>query len=95
MPFSGVEIFAMIFVILFMLFYFFAFYSIILKRDLKRCFLRRFHNAVCNIYDEAVCILHKTEKLAYTYWFEQLNLNYEKLCQSNPNNNYTSILDLL
>lgn len=97
MPFSGIEIFAIIFMMIFTVFYFFAFYTIILKRDLQRRFLRRFHNAVCNIYEEVTHTAQVDEDpdSAHTYWFEQLNLNYEKLCQSNPSNNYTSILDLL
>ena len=91
--------FITVFIAMFMVLYFVAFYIIIVKSATQRRFLRRFHNAVCNIYDEEIRhTLQKTAKLYSNvnsiYWFEHLNLNYEKLCQTNPNNNYTSILDL-
>lgn len=81
-----------IMVVLFIL-YVWAFYTIILKRDIQKRFLRTFYNAVCSIYAETSKPSH--HEATSTYWFEQLNLNYEKLCQTNPNNNYNSILDML
>lgn len=90
---SGIEMFMMVFMLVFLALYVFAFYTIILKRDIQRRFLRTFHNAVCSIYTEANNASNNQPSLDYL--FEQLNLNYEKLCQTNPNNNYSSILDLL
>lgn len=97
MPYSGTDIFIIVFMIVFMVLYLLSFYIIILKRDIQRRFLRRFHNAVCNIHEKILYALQESSGPIpdHTYWFEQLNLNYEKLCQTNPNNNYTSILDLL
>lgn len=69
--------------------YVFAFYFIILRRDTRRGFLCTFYNAICNICK------FSPESSDPAYLFEQLNLNYEKLCQDRPNNNYRSILDLL
>ena len=91
------DVFFIFSMIIFLLIYLIAFYKIIMKRDIQRQFLRRFHNAICNIIDEPMHTspMEPDYDPVHTYWFEQLNLNYEKLCQDNPNNNYTSILDLL
>ena len=93
---SGMELLTAmtaIVMIIIMILYFFAFYNIILKRDSQRRFLQRFHNAVFNIHYRQR--KSGSSNASPTYWLEQLNLNYEKLCQSMPNNNYSSILDLL
>lgn len=47
---SGFNIFISFFIILIIVVYFFAFYIVILKRDMQRQMVRRFHNAICNIY---------------------------------------------
>ena len=83
---SGIEMFMTVFMLVFFALYVFAFYTIIMKRDIQRRFLRTFHNAVCSIYAEANNDSNHQPSLDYL--FEQLNLNYEKLCQTNPNNNY-------
>ena len=90
---SVTDKFMTIFMTLFLAFYFFAFYIIVLKRDIHKTFLRTFYNAVCSIFEKADDNWYDEALLAYC--FDQLNLNYEKLCQANPNNNYKSILDLL
>ena len=82
-----------VFMIIILAVYFIFFYIIILKQSAQRQFLRTFHNAVCSIYAEMV---NKSKgSLNPDYLFKQFDLNYEKLCQSNPNNDYSSVLDLL
>lgn len=80
---------ALVFSIIFLIFYFFAFYYVVLKKVSKKRFLRKFHNAICNIYMQKKVVANPT------YCIEQLNLNYEKLCQTMPNNKYANIVDLL
>ena len=82
-----------VFMIIILVVYVILFCFIILKRDVQRHFLYIFHNAVCSVYAE---MKNNSQKLVNpSYLFTQLDLNYEKLCQSNPNNNYSSVLDLL
>ena len=83
----------LVMVIVILAVYFWAFYFVILKRGEQKRFLRTFHNAICSIY--AGVNNNSLVGLTLAGWFEQLNLNYEKLCQEKPNSNYTSILDLL
>lgn len=87
---SGSDVFIYIFSVIIIIVYFLAFYVVILKKDVQRRMVRRFHNAVCNIYEIGIAQNYSMEEL-----FDQIILNYEKLCQNNPNNNYTSALDLL
>ena len=81
-----------VFSIIFLISYFFAFYYVILKRVSKKSFLRKFHNAICNIYTQTKTA---SDLNYYNYYIEQINLNYEKLCQQMPNNKYANIVDLL
>lgn len=87
--------------IIYIIFYFFAFYRIILKQDIKRSFLRTFHNVLFSVcgykfeeFDNSDDFNSKDQR-SKSFYFDQLNLNYEKLCQSKPNNSFSSILDVL
>lgn len=87
------SIFILVMLIVILVLYFCAFYYVILKQGEQKRFLRIFHNAICSIY--AGVNNNSTVGSTLADWFEQLNLNYEKLCHEKPNSNYTSILDLL
>lgn len=64
--------------------YFVAFYFIIIRNKANQV-LKLFYNAVCNI---------KKMDLSIEKSFEQINLNYEKICQS-AKETHLNILDLL
>jgi len=61
-------------------------YATFTKYDEIRLKLRRFYNAIVNIYEK---------DLELDACFLQLKLNYDKLSQSFPSGDYTSVLDLL
>lgn len=65
----------------------YAFYTS-LKLDYEDSMKKRFYMIICHIYNNSKD--YSIEDL-----YEQINLNYEKFCQSFPDNKYTSILDLL
>lgn len=90
--------------IIIILIYFISFYHITLNRFHVKRFLRRFYNAICNVYEQMKNDLKKKEDdlasnyhtdVDLEYYVEQLNLNYEKLCQQMQNNKYDNIIDLL
>lgn len=83
-------IFYWIFMALFVSIYIFLFYETVIKKNKRYTVLRMFYNAICNIFDEA-----QSNGRDFIYCFNQVNVNYEKLCQNKLNINYTSILDLL
>ena len=67
-------------------------YITISKRDIQNFMIKNFYKAVCNVYKT----YNETYKeITIDDLFVQLNLNYEKLCQTYPSNTYTSILDLV
>lgn len=82
-----------VFMAIILVVYFFSFYIIILKRSAQRQFWRTFHNAVCSIYAEMMN--NSKGSIDPGYLFKQFDLNYEKLCRSNPSNNYSNVLELL
>lgn len=93
------ELFMYILFFIVIVIYICAFFNIILKKDRQSIIMRRYYNAVCNIYSvyntNSVYINSQIILSNPSDILEQLNLNYEKLCQSYPNNSYSSILDLL
>lgn len=89
----GASITFFVIIILILVIYIWCFCIVILKQGEQKQFLRTFYNAICSIYAEVNN--NSTVDSTLADEFEQLNLNYEKLCLEKPNNNYTSILDLL
>lgn len=63
--------FMMLFMLVFLGFYFWFFYAFILKKDVQRQQIRRFHNAIKSIYGKSLKI---------DVAFLQLKLNMKKLC---------------
>lgn len=51
--------------------------------------IRQFYTIICHIYN------NNNNRYSIEDLYEQINLNYEKFCQSYPDNKYTSVLDLL
>ena len=90
---QNLETFMYILFFIVIVIYIWAFFVIILKKDRQSIIMRRYYNAVCNIYSVYPNSEIKSSNPADI--LEQLNLNYEKLCQSYPNSSYSSILDLL
>lgn len=75
-----------IFMCIFSALYFWFCYVFIFKKDVQQKQVRRFYNAIINIYRKQLSIPDS---------FTQLKLNYEKLNQAMTNTTYNSILDLL
>lgn len=89
------DILSIILIILILLIYICAyilvnFYS---KKNYENMFIKRFHNATYSIYENEATDVGLLDDEDYV--FNQLNLNYEKLYQVFPNNQYMSILDVL
>ncbi len=85
-----------IFTILFLLImaiYFWSFFYVMRRKDNKRITLMKFNNAIISIYKNND--YNVNGKNDYDLLLEQLNLNYNKLCQDMPQQRYKSLLDIL
>lgn len=85
---SGIQIFFLIFMFIFIGLYFIYFYYFIVKVAGRRRFIRRFHNVISSIVADE-------EQFSFNIVLDRLNLNYKILCQAYPNIHYARLLDLL
>ena len=80
------EVFIVLLIITLVFIYFMMFYLIFFKTQIKHKRDYRFHNAILSIYDSSQSVDDA---------YEQLLLNFNKLCQDMGNNNETTLLDIL
>lgn len=80
------EGFIVLLIITLVFIYFMMFYLIFFKTQIKHKRDYRFHNAILSIYDSSQSVDDA---------YEQLLLNFSKLCQDMGNSNETTLLDVL